>query len=136
MCSQKFRKRYKPVVLRDKNDQICTTDLYIHSYILWFSYAFKVCSKSMSEIQYIHPVIVAGAVILHKMFDAGTKHLSATDGELKVFLGRSMWVKKFNLQMTFMCIYFSHYANPPKCIIDTADIRKILDNFYIYFFSQ
>ena len=78
----------------------------------------------MSEIQYIRPVIVAGAVILHKMFDTGTKHLSAIDGELKVFLGRSMWVKKFNLQMTFMYIYFSHYANPPKCIIDTADIRK------------
>ena len=27
---------------------------------------------------------------------------------------RSMWVKKFNLQITFMYIHFSHYANPPK----------------------
>ena len=32
------------------------------------------------------PVIVVGAAITHKMFDAGTKHLSATDGQLKVFL--------------------------------------------------
>ena len=61
--------------------------LYIYGYILWFSYAFKVCSKSVSEIQYIRPVIVVGAVIKRKMFDAGTKHLSATDGHLKVFLG-------------------------------------------------
>ena len=61
--------------------------IYIHDYILWFSYAFKVCSKSVSEIQYIRPVIVVGAVIMPKMFNAGTKHLSATDGQLKVFLG-------------------------------------------------
>ena len=61
--------------------------IYIHGYILWFSYAFKVCSKSVSEIQYIRPVIVVGAVITHKMFDAGIKHLSATDGQMKVFLG-------------------------------------------------
>ena len=85
MWSQKFRKKNKPFVPRDKNDQICTTVLYIHSYILWFSYAFKVCSKSVSEIQCIHPVIVVGPVITHKMFDAGTKHLSATDGQLKIF---------------------------------------------------
>ena len=60
--------------------------LYLHGYILWLSYAFKVCSKSVSEIQYIHPVAVVGAVITHKMFDAGTKHLSAIDVQLKVFL--------------------------------------------------
>ena len=30
---------------------------------------------------------------------------------------------------TFMYIHFSHYANPPKCIVDTADIRKTLDIF-------
>ena len=42
---------------------------------------------------------------------------------------RSMWVKKFNLQITFMYIHFSHYDNPPKCIIDTADIWKALDVF-------
>ena len=40
MCSQKFRKN-KPFVPRDKNDQICTTALNIHDYILWFLYAFK-----------------------------------------------------------------------------------------------
>ena len=28
-----------------------------------------------------------------------------------------------------------HYTNPPKCIVDTADIQKTLDVFYIYFFS-
>ena len=87
MCSQKFRKKKKTFVPRDKNDQICTTALYIHGYILWFSYTFKVCSKSVSEIRYICLVIAVGAVIMHKMFDAGTKHLSPTDDQLKVFLG-------------------------------------------------
>ena len=48
---------------------------------------------------------------------------------------RSMWVKKFNLQITFMYIHFSH-ANPPKYIVDTADIRKNLGVVYIYFFGQ
>ena len=33
----------RKLVPRDKNDQISTTSLYIHSYILWFSYAFRVC---------------------------------------------------------------------------------------------
>ena len=47
----------------------------------------KIYSKSVSEIQYICPVVFVGAVITNKMFDAGTKHLSATDGQLKVFLG-------------------------------------------------
>ena len=100
------------------------TASYIHSYILWFSYAFKVCSKSGSEIRYICPMIVVGAVITHKMFNTGTKHLSAKDGQLS--FPRSMWVKKFNLQITFMYIHFSHYANPPKCIVDTANICKTL----------
>ena len=85
MCSHKFLKKNEPSVPRDRNNQICTTALYIHDYILWFSYAFKVCSKSVSEIQCIHPVIVVEAVITHKMSDAGTKHLSATDCQLKIF---------------------------------------------------
>ena len=59
----------------------------MHTYILWFPYAFKICAKSVSEIRYTCLVIVVGAVITHKMFDAGTKHLSATDGQLKAFLG-------------------------------------------------
>ena len=42
---------------------------------------------------------------------------------------------KFNLQITFMDIHLSHYANLPKCIIDTDDIQKTLDAFYIYFFG-
>ena len=53
---------------RDKNDQICTTALYIHSYILRLSY--------VSEIQYIH-----------KMLGTAIKHLLTTGGQLKVFLG-------------------------------------------------
>ena len=72
---------------------------------------------------------------MYKMFDTGTKHLSATDDRLKVSLG-SWRVKKLNLQITFIYIHFSHYANPPKCIVDTADIQKALDVFYIYFFTQ
>ena len=43
--------------------------------------------QSLFKVNDNHPVAVAGAVITHKMFDAGTKHLSATDGQLKVFLG-------------------------------------------------
>ena len=46
---------------RDKN----TTTLYIQGYILWFSYAFKGCSNSMSKIPYIHPMIVVGTVVMH-----------------------------------------------------------------------
>ena len=42
-----------------------------------------------------------------------------------------MWVKKWNLQITFMYIHFSNYANPPKCIVDAVEIRKTL-----YFFGQ
>ena len=49
---------------------------------------------------------------------------------------RFMLVKKFNLQIIFMYIHFSHCANPTKCIVDTADIQKTLDVFYIYFFGQ
>ena len=77
VCGQKFRKKSKPFVSRDKNDQTCAAALYINSYILWFSYVSKVCSKSVSGIQYIRAVIVVGAVTTYKMFDAGTKHLSA-----------------------------------------------------------
>ena len=116
----------KTFVPRDKNDQICTTALYKHGYILWVSYAFKVCSKSVPEIRYIWPVIVVGAVITHKMFDAGIKHLSAIDGQLKVFLGPCRWrnsIFKSPLYIftsvnmpTIMYIHFSQYAN-------TADIR-------------
>ena len=46
---------------------------------------------------------------------------------------RSIWVKKFNLQITFMYIHFSHYANQPK---HTAEIRKTLNVFCIYFLGQ
>ena len=93
-----------------------------NGFILWFSYAFKVCSKSVPEIWYIPPVIVVGAAIMHKMFAES--------------FPTSVWVKKFNLQITIMFTHFSHYANPPKCIIDTADMRKTLDIFYIYFFQS
>ena len=44
-----------------------------------------------------------------------------------------MGVKKFNLQITFMYIHFSHYANQPKY---TAEIRKTLNVFCIYFLGQ
>ena len=32
--------------------------------------------------------------------------------------------------------YVLQYAKSPKCIVDTADIQKTLDIFYIYFFGQ
>ena len=64
LCVARNLEKNKPFIPRDKNDQICTTALYIHSYILWFLSAFN-----------NHPVLVVGAMIMHKMFDAGTKHL-------------------------------------------------------------
>ena len=62
---------------------VYTTTFYGFHMLSKFSYAFK----SVSEIRYICPVIVVGAVIMHNMFETETKHLSATDGQLKVFLG-------------------------------------------------
>ena len=47
---------------------------------------------------------------------------------------RSMWVKKFNLQITFLYIHFSHYANPPNCIVDTADTKN--NWCFLYLFLQ
>ena len=44
-----------------------------------------------------------------------------------------MWVKKFNPQITLMHIHFSHYANTPECIIDTADTWKHLMFFVSIF---
>ena len=205
MSSQKYRKKKKEkkrFVPSDKNDQICTTALYMRGYILWFSYAFKVCSKSVSEIRYmmmmncfccivdqqkefslissqdhcqrssplqisnmprtgfepaqnlssglaewsctvvitttpchhIHPVIVVVAVIMHKLFNAGKKHLSEIDGQLKVFLD-PCGLRNLH-QINLMYIHFSHYTKPPKCVVDAADIRKTLDVFCIYFFGQ
>ena len=89
MCSQKFRKKNKPFVPRDKNDQICTMALFIYTqlHFMVFIYLQSFFKVIVSEIQYIHPVVVVGTVIMHKMFCAGTKHLSATDDQLKVFLG-------------------------------------------------
>ena len=108
----------------------------MHGYILCFSYDFKVCSKSVSEILYIHPVIVDGAVITHEMFDAGTKHLSATDGQLKIFLSPSEWRSSI-FKVQFSCTFTSvTTSNPPKCIIDTTDIQKTPDVSYIYFLGQ
>ena len=130
MCSQKFRKKKQPFVPKDKNDQI----LYIYCYILWFSYVFKVCSKSVSEIRYTCPVTVAGAVIMHKLFDTGTKHLSATDGQFKVFLGPCGWRNSLFKSPSLHSL--QSLWQPPKCIVDTAKMRKTLDVFYIYFFGQ
>ena len=62
------------------------------------------------------------------MFDAGTKHLSGTDGRWKF--------SYVHLQNTFLCIHFSHYGNPPKFITDPADIRKTFEIFYIHFLGQ
>ena len=49
-AARNIEKKKKPFFPGDKNDQRCTTALYIHSYILWFSYAFRVFSESLSEI--------------------------------------------------------------------------------------
>ena len=72
------------------------TKYVLQLYIYWLSFMVFICFQnlfkvSVSEIGYIYPVIVVGAVIMHKMFDAGTKHLSATDDQLKVFLGPCGW---------------------------------------------
>ena len=64
-------------------------------YLLQFIYTglhfmVFICFQSVLkviEMWYIRLVIVVGAVITYKIFDTGTKHLSATDGQLKFFLG-------------------------------------------------
>ena len=122
MCSQKIRKKNKLFVPRDKNDQICTTALYISGYILWFSYAFKVFSKSVSKIPYTRPVVVVGAVVMHKMFTAGTKHLSATDSQLKVFLGP--FESRNSIFKSPSCAFSSF----------TMPTHNILDFFYIFLY--
>ena len=134
-CVARNLEKKQTICSWDKNDQICTTALYIHGYMLWFSNAFKVCSLSVPEIQYISAVIVVGAVIMHKMFDAWTKYLSATDGQLKVFLSPFGWRNSIfrSPSPTFASVTM---PNPPKCIVDTAYIQKTTDAFYIYFFSQ
>ena len=63
-------------------------------------------------------MIVFGAVMLHKMFDAGTKLLSATDDQLKVHVGEEIQYSNHRHVYSLN----SHYANPPKCIVDAADI--------------
>ena len=75
--------------------------LYIYTTAFYaFHNAFKVCSKSVSEVWYICPVIVVGTVIT---------------------MGQN--------------IYQQQLVNW-KCIVDTADIWKTLDVFYIYFFNH
>ena len=50
-------------------------------------------------LKHLNPLGHSPWVITHKMFDAGTKLLSATDKQLKVFLGPCGWR---NLQISFM----------------------------------
>ena len=51
-------------------------------------FCFYMLSKFVqSQCPYIRPVTVVGAARTHKIFDAGTKYLSGTDNQLKVFLG-------------------------------------------------
>ena len=80
--------------------------LYMHGYILWF------------------PVTVVGAVITHKMFDAGTKRLSVTDDWLKVFLGPCGWRNSI----------FKSYSLQSLC--QPTKMKETLDVFHIYFFGQ
>ena len=73
-------------MLGHNHDQICTTGLHIHGKISWFSNSFQVCLRSVPEIWYICPAIVAAAVITYKIIDVRIKHLPPTDGHLKGFL--------------------------------------------------
>ena len=61
--------------------------LQLYIYTATF-YGFYILSKFV-QIWFTRPVIVVGAVITHKMCDAGTKDLSATDARLKSFLDHS-----------------------------------------------
>ena len=72
MCGQKFREK-NHLFLETKMTKY-VLQLYIYTATF---YGFHMLSKfvqSQCEIRYIRPVIVVGAVITHKMFDAGTKH--------------------------------------------------------------
>ena len=134
--ARNFEKNNKTFVPRDENNQVWATALYIHGYILWFPYPFKVCLKSVSEIWYIRPVIVVGAVIMHKMFETLTKHLSATDGQLKVFQGPCGWrssIFKSPLCTLFTSVTMLTHQNKLQIQLTNG---KALNVFYIYFFGQ
>ena len=85
MCSQKFRKK-KIHFFLETNRTKYVLQLYIHDYILWFWYAFRVCIKSMSEMQYIHAVIVVVAGITQNVW-RWDKTFIRNRWPVKVFLG-------------------------------------------------
>ena len=91
---------------------------------IWFQSLFKV----VPQIRYMPPVIVVGAVITHKMFDATTKHLSATDGQMKVFLHPCEWGNSIfkSISCTFSSVIIPTHKN----------VQKALDVFYIFFFGK
>ena len=78
--------------------------------------------------------LLFGAVIMHKMFDAGTKHLSATDGQLKVFLGPCGW--RNSIFKPPSCTFTSVTMPTHQNYCRTADTQKTLNVLCIYFFSQ
>ena len=84
-------------------------------------------------------LIVAGAMIMQKMFDTGTKHLSATDGQLKVFLGPCGWrnsiFKSPSCRFTSVTM-LTHQNVFTDVFVDTTEIWKTLDVFCVYFFGQ
>ena len=80
--------------LEKKNKTFVHTDKYVTTALAtWLRFmvfnALKYCSKLVSEIRYIHPVIVVAPVIRHKMLDAGTNRQNI----INRWPHRSMWVR-------------------------------------------
>ena len=66
MCSQKIRKTTKHLLWEKKVTKYIV-QLYTYSATFYGFHVFKFFSKSVSQIQYILPLIVVEAVIMHKI---------------------------------------------------------------------
>ena len=100
-----------------------------HSMVLiWFQSLFKF---SVWDPTHSSVLIIVGTVMTHKISDTGTKHLPATDER------RNEEIQSSNHLHVHSCkVTFSHYANLPKCIIDTADIRNTWCFLYLFLWSM
>ena len=138
MCSQKFREKKNHLFLETKMTKYV---LQIYVYTTTF-YGFHMLSKfvqsqSLRSDTSAHWLLMVLWQCMNCLMLGQTIYQAFISNRWpSESFPRSLWVKKFNLQITFMYIHFSHYANPPKCIIDTADLKKTLDVFNIYFFGQ
>ena len=70
---------------------------------------------------------IIGAVIIHQKFDARTKHLSATDGQLKVFLGPCGW--RNSIFKSPSCTFIS--LTMPQCYRKLCPLSSWINIFMV-----